>query len=303
MSFSKSKKFYQILLAGFISGFFVAFVVLFISVKFFSPKKNKKIDESNLVIPYNVQKTFTPENLTTPNKPLSTTVKESYRIPIITYHYVENVKDPKDTIRQSLDIVPFVFDKELKAISESKYKMIFVKDIPKIISGEIPYSSQTAALTFDDGYEDFYTDAFPLLKKYNIKATIYVIYDFIGRKGFMNEKQIKEIIDSHLVEVGCHTLDHLYLKLLSKNIVVKQVVDSKKALEEMFKIKIESFAYPYGAFDQNTIDIVRSAGYTSAVSEIADVNQSNTNLLYLSRIRAGNFSFGNIIRFFDNYKK
>lgn len=303
MSFLKNKKFYQILLAGFISGFLVAFIVLFVSVKLFSPKKNREINESNLIAPYSIQKTFKPESLITPNKPLSTITKKSYRIPIITYHYIENVKDPKDTIRQSLDIVPFVFDKELKAISESNYKMIFVKDIPKIISGEIPYSSQSAVLTFDDGYEDFYTDAFPLLKKYNLKATIYVVYNFIGRKGFMNEKQIKEIIDSHLVEVGGHTFDHLYLKLLQKNVVVKQVVDSKKALEDMFKIKIESFAYPYGAFDQNTIDIVRSAGYTSAVSEITDINQSNTNLLYLSRIRAGNFSFGNVIRFFDNYKK
>lgn len=303
MPFFEHKKIYKILLAGFISGFFAAVVVLFFSVRIFSPKKSEKINDSNLIAPYSVQKTFKPKEFKTPNKLYSALIKKDYRIPIITYHYVENVKDPKDTIRQGLDIVPFVFDKELKAISESNYKMIFVKDIPKIVSGEIPYSSQSAALTFDDGYEDFYTDAFPLLKKYKIKATIYIVYDFIGRKGFMNEKQIKEIIDSHLVEVGGHTLDHLYLKLLSKNVVVKQVLDSKKALEEMFKIKIESFAYPYGAFNQDTINIVRSAGYTSAVSEITDINQSNTNLLYLSRIRAGNFSYGNIIKFFENYKK
>lgn len=303
MHFLKDKKTYKILLAGFISGFFVAIIVLFVSIKFFSPKKNEKINESNLIAPYSVQKTFKPEELKTPSKLYSALIKKDYRIPIVTYHYIEYVKDPKDTIRKSLDIIPFVFDKELQAISENHYQTIFVKDIPKIVSGEMPYSSRSAALTFDDGYEDFYTDAFPLLKKYNLKATIYIVNNFIGRKGFMSKKQIKEIIDSHLVEVGGHTLDHLYLKLLPKIIAVKQIFDSKKALEEMFRIKVESFAYPYGAFDQDTINTVRAAGYTSAVSEISNITQSNSNLLYLSRIRAGSFSYGNIIKFFENYKK
>jgi peptidoglycan/xylan/chitin deacetylase (PgdA/CDA1 family) len=302
MPFFKKKKFYKILFSGFIAGFFVAAILLFLALKFFSPKK-LKVHELDPIAPYSVQKTFKPEDLKSPVLPYSRLTKKSYRIPVITYHYVENVKDQKDTIRKGLNIPPFVFDKELEAISKSNYQMIFVKDIPKIISGEIPYSTRSAALTFDDGYEDFYTDAFPLLKKYNIKATVFIINDFIGRKGFMNEKQIKEIIDSHLVEVGAHTLDHLYLKLLTKNIVIKQVFESKKALEEMFKIKIESFAYPYGAFDQNTIDIVRGAGYTSAVSEITDDIQSNTNVFYLSRIRAGNFSYGNVITFLEKFKK
>jgi len=290
------KNYYKILFTGFMAGVFVAIIVLFISFKFFSPK------ETDLIAPYHEQKIFKPKSLQTPNKTSSIVVNKDYRIPIVTFHYVEYVKDPKDTIRKSLDIIPFVFDKELQAINNGHYKTIFVKDIPKIISGEIPYSSKSAALTFDDGYEDFYTDVFPLLKKYNVKATIFIVYDFIGRKGFMSEKQIKEIINSQLVELGAHTLDHLYLKLLPENIVIKQMSESKKILEETFKVKIESFAYPYGAFSQDTINLVRSAGYTNAVSEIPGIIQSNDNLFYLSRIRAGSFSYENIIRFFENYQ-
>lgn len=303
MSFFGNQKFFKILFAGFISGFFTAFIVLNISLSVFFPKKNKKIDESNLIAPYSFQKTFKPEILKTSAIPYSEIIEKSYRIPIITYHYIEYVKDPKDTIRQSLDIVPAIFEKELQALKDAKFQTIFVKDIPKIISGEIPYSSKSAVLTFDDGYEDFYTDAFPLLKKYKIKATIFVVNNFIGLKGFMNEKQLKEIVDSHLVEIGAHTLDHLYLKLLPINIVDKQVTESKKILEKTFKIKIESFAYPYGAFSQDTIKAIKLAGYTNAVSEISDVAQFNANLFFLSRIRAGSFSYGNIIRFLENYKK
>lgn len=272
-------------------------------LKYFPPKQNKLKNEANLIIPYAYQMALKPGDIQTPDKLYTVVRLKEYRIPIITYHYVENVKDPKDTIRKSLNIPPFVLDKELEELSKNNYQTLFMRDIPKIVSGDMAYSTKSAALTFDDGYEDFYTDAFPLLKKYNIKATIFIIYDFIGRKGFMTESELKEISDSKLVEIGAHTMDHLYLKLLQNNIVTKQVVGSKKGLEDMLQLRVESFAYPYGAFDQDTIDVVRAAGFTSAVSEIAGDLQSSENLLYLSRIRAGNFSYSNIIRFLESYNK
>jgi len=71
-----------------------------------------------------------------------------------------------------------------------------------------------------------------------MKATIYIIVDFIGRRGFMNEKEIKEVLDSGLVELGSHTLDHLYLKLTPESTARKQIFESKKILEEKFKVKV-----------------------------------------------------------------
>ena len=94
------------------------------------------------------------------------------------YHYVEYVKDPLDTIRKSLSITPFVFDKELEEIKNNNYQTLFVKEIPKIFKGDLHYNSKSIALTFDDGYEDFYTDAFPLLKKYKIFKNNHK--DFVG---------------------------------------------------------------------------------------------------------------------------
>lgn len=304
MSLFKNKKFYKILFFGFFAGSFTAtFFIFILSNLILSRNKKSNILEKQMISRYYDPKVFEkPKNLQTPNKLYSVLENKEYRIPIIMYHYVEYVKDPLDTIRKSLDVAPFVLGKELETLNNNHYQTLFVKEIPKILSGETPYSSRSAVFTFDDGYEDFYTDVFPLLKKYQIKATIYVVYDFIGRKGFLNEKEIKEIIDSKLVEIGSHTLDHLYLKKLSKSVVTKQVIDSKKMLDDRFNIKIETFAYPYGAFSQDTIDLVKSAGYTAAVSVIPGIKQSNEDLFYLYRIRAGSFSYGNIIRFFENYQ-
>jgi peptidoglycan/xylan/chitin deacetylase (PgdA/CDA1 family) len=226
-----------------------------------------------------------------------------YRIPIIMYHYVEYVKDSGDTIRKKLDIVPSLFEGQLKALNEANYISYFVKDIPSIFDGSIVSAPKSIVLTFDDGYEDFYTSAFPILKKYQMKATIYIIVDLINKKGFLNDKEISELIDSGLVEIGSHTLDHVYLKTASQVLAEKQIKESKKILESRFKIKVETFAYPTGAFNQNTINLVKDAGYTAALSVIPGITQSETNLFYLYRIRPGIFTPQTIIKALENYKK
>jgi peptidoglycan/xylan/chitin deacetylase (PgdA/CDA1 family) len=230
-------------------------------------------------------------------------VSATLKIPIIMYHYVEYIKDVEDLIKKRLDINPDLFEGQLKALKEASYKTYFVREIPDILEGKIEYSSRSAVLTFDDGYKDFYTVVFPLLKKYQMKATIYVIANFIGKPGFMNEKEIKEVLDSGLVELGSHTLDHLYLKLIPQTVARKQIFESKKVLEEKFKVKVETFAYPYGAFSKKTVDLVKEAGYKAAVSVIPSMIQSEENLFYLSRVRPGIFTPKTMIKVIESYRK
>jgi len=229
--------------------------------------------------------------------------EKQIKIPIIMYHYVEYIKDISDLIRKRLDITPSLFEEQLKALKEAKYETYFVKDIPEIMDGTIHYSSQSAVLTFDDGYEDFYTDVFPLLKKYHMRATIYVIYDFIGRPGFLTAKEIDELIDSDLVEIGSHTFDHIYLKLAPKQYADRQIIDSKKKFEETFHIKVKTFAYPYGAFNADNVASVEKAGYTAAVSVIPGVMQSYDNLFFMSRIRPGVFTPQTMISVIEGMNK
>jgi peptidoglycan/xylan/chitin deacetylase (PgdA/CDA1 family) len=290
-------------LSNFFGLVFVIILVFFMS-KYLFIGKQKKISEKQMAAQYYEPAVFEkPKNLQTSNKIISTVPKKEFHIPIIMYHYVEYVKDPLDTIRQSLDINPYVFEQELKELNANDYKTLFVKEVPQILSEKKYFNPKNVVLTFDDGYEDFYTDVFPLLKKYQIKATVFIIYDFIGVRGFLNEKEIKELVASKLVEIGSHTLDHYYLKRSTKVTSYNQIFESKKKLEEMLKTKIESFAYPYGAFDQDIIDLVRSAGYTSAVSVIPGMKHSVDDLFYLYRVRAGSFSFENIISYLESYKK
>lgn len=289
---------YKLLLLIFILSFCVTSAFLFLEKQKTANLQKQLNALDNIVAPYYEKSVFEiPGNLIKNNK------EKEIKIPIIMYHYVEYVKDANDLIRKRLDVVPSIFEDHLKALKKARYETYYVRDVPDILDGTIHYSTQSAILSFDDGYQDFYTDVLPLLKKYHMRATLYIIYDYIGKKGFLNEQQIREIIDSDLVEIGSHTLDHVYLKIAPKEYADKQIEESKKKFEERFGIKIKTFAYPYGAFNNDNIESVKKAGYTAAVSVISGEMQSKNNLFYLSRIRPGLFTPASMIHVIEQMNK
>ncbi len=292
------KKDHYILTGFVIGGVVISVIWLVVGFSFFVRPKSKEVN--NIIAPYYDPKVFQPPKELATVKVASVSAK----IPIIMYHYVEYVQDVNDLVRKRLDITPNVFAAEMKVLHNDNYDTYFVKDIPDILSGRIEYNaSRSAVLTFDDGYEDFYYDVLPVLKKYQMKATIYVIYDYIGRRGFLNDKEIREILDSGLVELGSHTFDHYYLKKAPAASARHQIEDSKKEFEDRFGVNIKTFAYPYGAFDQQAIDMVKEATYSAAVSVIPGTIQSNNNLFYLYRIRPGLFTPYTIVKVLENYNK
>lgn len=222
--------------------------------------------------------------------------------PILLYHYVEYVTDLRDTIRQGLDVLPRTFENHLKLIKENNYTTYFLRDLPNILNGKIPYEKKSIILTFDDGYGDFYTDAFPLLKKYQMKATVYIIYDFIGKKNYMDAAQIQEIINSGLIEIGSHTLTHPNLTAISEQEAEHQIKESKILLENRFNVKVETFCYPYGVYSSQVAQVVKKVGYTAAVATYKGIDESFDNLFYLPRLRGGGFGYGSLITSLERMK-
>lgn len=209
------------------------------------------------------------------------------RLPIITYHYVEFVKDKRDVIRQKLTINPRLFEQQIKSLHDAGVQSYFVKDVPALLKGELVLATKSAVLTFDDGYRDFYTDAFPILKKYQMKSTIFLISSFLGRNDFLTLDQVTEMLGSGLIEVGSHTLHHANLKKANLSYATDEIVQSKANLEKLFGIPVESFAYPYGAYDDQAVKLVKEASYSAAVSTVPGVSHTQDDLFTLKRWRAG----------------
>lgn len=224
------------------------------------------------------------------------------QLPILMYHYVEYVKDMGDKKRQLMNIEPHIFEQHLKDLASAGYQTLLVRDMPRILTRKADVCIKAVVISFDDGYADFYTDVFPLLKKYHVKATVYIIADYIGKPGFLTEAQIKEMLADGLVEIGSHTLDHYYLKRAVLAEQKRQILESKKLLEQKFKVHISTFAYPFGAFDDHTVNYVKEASYSAAVTVEPGAHISAEDIYTLPRIRPEKLK-GNIAEALAGYTK
>ncbi|HVZ59136.1 MAG TPA: polysaccharide deacetylase family protein [Patescibacteria group bacterium] len=211
----------------------------------------------------------------------------SYEIPILMYHYVEIVKDPKDTIRQSLDILPNAFAAQVQTLKQNNFTFLTMAEVADIIDGVMPLPKRPVVITFDDGYRDFYTDVFPIITKEKIPVVAYLVPGFFDQPNYLLTSQVKEIAKSPYVEIGAHTMHHVWLKGVSPVFAQREIAQSKYQLEDLIHKPVVSFAYPYGAFDNNAIDLVKKAGFRTAVSTIPGMQVTQENRFFLFRIRPG----------------
>ena len=217
------------------------------------------------------------------------------KVPILTYHYVEDVTDERDTLRQSMATRPFFFEEQLKYLKNNDYVAVSLSELRQALEGKIRLPEKSVILTFDDGYKDFYTDALPLLKKYQMKAINYIIVNHLGRSGNLSEQMVVEMLQSGLMEIGCHTLNHEYLPRLKLEAAKKEIEECKSQLEARFGVKVNHFAYPGGYYNQTVVNLVREAGFETAVGTVPGVLHNFDNIYTLKRLRVGNLdavSFG-----------
>jgi peptidoglycan/xylan/chitin deacetylase (PgdA/CDA1 family) len=214
-------------------------------------------------------------------------ISATLRVPILMYHYVEVVKDKRDTIRQSLDILPTVFEKQIETLQEAGYSFLTAGELGEVLDGKRALPTKSVVLTFDDGYRDFYTDVFPILEKHQVKATSYIIAGFLGGQNYMTPDMVASISASGLVEIGGHTITHPSLKGMSFARAEVEVTKGRQMLEQEFHVPVVSFAYPYGTFDEQAIAIAKQAGFTTAVSTIPGIEENQADRFFLFRIRPG----------------
>ncbi len=232
----------------------------------------------------NIEKTV-PKEVKSAHPFASTSAR--FRIPILMYHYVEYVKNKKDVTRQSLDIEPVIFEAQVKTLIADHFTFLTMSEVADILDGKKKLPDKPIVLTFDDGYRDFYTDAYPILKKYHVKATAYVVPGFFDQPNYMLTSQIKKLANDSNIELGAHTMHHVYLKNMNSIFAEREILQSKYKLEDIIHQPVISFAYPYGAFDNQAIELSKKAGFSTAVSTIGGIQASQSNRYFLYRMRSG----------------
>jgi len=199
---------------------------------------------------------------------------------ILMYHYIGTPPDPAvDPIGYNLTIKPETLESQIMLLTNLGYQPITMHDAD---AGK--GTANSIVLTFDDGYEDFYTNAWPILKQHNWVATIYVITGKVGKPGYMTWDQIRELHDNG-IEIGAHTVNHIDLATATPERQSQEITQSKASLERVLGSSVTSFAYPSGRYVLLTLLLFQSTGFTSAVTTHPGKASSSYNAYELPRLR------------------
>jgi len=207
-------------------------------------------------------------------------------VPILMYHHVGEPPPGADAIRRDLTVLPSEFEAQLAYLSEEGYQTIHLSDLIMHLQMGSPLPPKPIVITFDDGYHDAFTNAYPLLKEYGFVATFFIITQLAdeGREDYLSWAEIKALHAAGM-EIGSHTYTHPDLREQPYDYVVWQVLGSKEAIEARTKGPVRLFSYPSGKYDEQVVEVLKSTGYWGAVAVSQGAHQSSDRTFKLQRIR------------------
>ena len=182
----------------------------------------------------------------------------AYHIPILGYHRVGEMKG---------DHVPTVsgraFERQLALLRRFGLRVITLEDVVASLERGGATPKRSVVITFDDGYEETCTVAWPLLKRFGCPATVFVTPAEVGRPGFATWEQITQMAQDG-VTIGSHTMHHSYVPLVSDDRLGEELVDSKRVIEQRIGVPVRFLSYPVGGFTEQAQAVAKQAGYVAA---------------------------------------
>jgi peptidoglycan/xylan/chitin deacetylase (PgdA/CDA1 family) len=200
------------------------------------------------------------------------------RVPILLYHKID--RPAKDALVRGGFTPPGRFERQLIHLKKRGFVFYTASEMIEHYKERGTFPENGITLTLDDGWKDNYTNAFPIMKKLNIKATIFLVPSCIGQvtdktllKGegareHLSREEILEMADAGGIEFGSHSLNHRLLHELPIEEVKLEVEESKRQLEELLQKSCKVFAYPAGFFNDAARQAVEDAGHIGAVTTI-----------------------------------
>jgi peptidoglycan/xylan/chitin deacetylase (PgdA/CDA1 family) len=208
-------------------------------------------------------------------------VRDKYVVPILMYHKIAKPNSPAE-----LNLVsPRSFERQMAFLKENGYQVISLDVLIDGMKRARLFKGNVVVITFDDGYDDNYTSALPILVKYDFSATVFMISDFVGTPGFVTWDQLK-LMDQAGIKIGSHTRHHVYLPDVTDEATLEdEIVNSKKILEKNLGRPVDDFSYPSGGFSEHIVSVVKKAGYKGACATNRGYDRFNLDYYQLNRIR------------------
>lgn len=214
------------------------------------------------------------------------------RVIILMYHIIDQARSGKEA---KYCCRPDRFERQMRYLRDSGMNLLSLDQIGSALEGKSAWPQPGVAVTFDDGFRDTYRNALPVLLRYNIPSTMFMLADRIGghndwmaARGFPERELMTEIemveMQAAGVCIGSHTCTHPRLPQLGPSQASDEIRLSREKLQALTGSPVDHFAYPYGLYDENALAAVAAAGYRTACSTRSGFNGQSVERHLLRRI-------------------
>ena len=199
------------------------------------------------------------------------------KILVLNYHQVGSNFTP-------LCVPTNLFDEQMAYLKDNGYVTITPEELYEGLEGSITLPERPVLITFDDGYVDNYNNALPILKKYGMRATIFIVPAFTGNNAnYLNWDQLKEM-ERNGITIQSHTLNHRALEELPDDEIRAELLNSKIMLEKNLGHPIDFLAYPTGTYNLHIAGIAKDVGYKASFTIKYGNVDKGSNIYALERV-------------------
>jgi len=215
----------------------------------------------------------------TPGNPEADDTNQHKEVICFVYHRVGDPRYPTTNISKP------DFEAHLAYLVSNGFQVLSLSDAIDYMKSETP-AKRTVVITIDDGFQSFFVNGLPLLKKYGLPATLFVNTETVGGADYMDWGALRKASENN-IEIGNHTHSHAYFlnsaQATRYGSFDDEIALSQNLFEEHLSLTPRVFSYPYGEFDEKMEDIVKRAGFTGAVAQNSGVIYSGTNFFACPR--------------------
>lgn len=198
-------------------------------------------------------------------------------IPVLLYHDLQPECEPQ---KAAVTVTPERFDEHISALLNNGYTPVSFEDVYNASIGKFTLPEKPVIVSFDDGYLTNYTYAFPIIQKYGIKSTIFVITKTVGQAGGSHPhftwEQAKTMQKSGLVSIQSHTFSHNDMQTLDAFQIEREIRLSKYMIEKNLGTKCDILAFPFGSHNQQIVESAKKAGY-KVVAQVGEKGVNNAS--------------------------
>lgn len=223
--------------------------------------------------------------LAKPVRKVATT--KQFSVPVLMYHRVDHLseKEERSPLLRDLTVSPADFEQQVRFLVDNGYSVLLASEVEKAVMEGRELPEKAVSITLDDGYKDNFEQAFPILAKYRVPATVFLVTNNFGRPDRLSWDDVLQMKKEAGFGYGSHSVHHYDLTTLGQKELDYELVESKRLIEFKVQDPVTSIAYPAGSYNEFVKARARAAGYVAGWKKGGGFVTPSEDMLMLPRVR------------------